>query len=224
MPEFRIKTQLLDIALFIGHFLNIAIIVGIFLVHFFAVVKYSYITETTPNTNPYLLITLDNFREASIFPELAPQLPVFQAQALFYRFQFWVIESNILRILYPIVWFFSIIYLKQSGIFIFSIAIFSIVFFPVELIKFIYLIFVRNTPATSWMVTSPSSTITPSTEFEWILWSTLVFMIYIIISILIFIVITIQSRSANNEESQMGINSEITPKKRRRKKIVFFTN
>jgi len=208
MVDFRVKTQLLDVVRFVGSIVNLAFIVGVFLVAIFATTHYTYITNTNPPSPLYPPYGLPDFRPAIDVPALAPQSVLYQEQALYGFTAYFLIETNWLRILFPILWYFSMQYIKNPTFFFLPAAVFFLAGI-IEIIRFIIFLVLRLTPALYFIVTYPNIAAVESNEFKWLFWSTLVTIGYLAVMIILVIIIIIQSKQAGEEERQEFIENRI---------------
>ena len=217
MSDFRVKTQILDVVRFLGSIMSVAYIVLIFLVILFSTTHYTYITNTSPPSILYPPLGIPDFRPASNVPQLAAQSPIYQEQALYFGFWFILIESNALRIIFPLLWFFSLQYIKKSSFF-FLPGIIFVIGGVVEVIRLFIFLIERLTPSLYFIVTYPNVA-TVSNEFLWLIWSSLLTIIYLVILTIFVIIIMWQSKEALEEERQEFIetqmNSSINVKRER---------
>jgi len=202
MSDFFVKTSLLNFFIWIGHIIAWLGLFGIFLEYIFSLSHYEFVTDCTPSCTTWY--PFGNFRPAGDVPNIGSLDPLKQERALFFRFDYWVLGSDLLRVFYPCLWFFTSSFVREPGIFFFH-AMALIVFAVIEIVKIVIFSVAILSPGDYWFAfyPYPESSIA-SVQFWVIFWYCIGALAYITLQFILILSISLLARKAKKEERQSG--------------------
>ena len=203
MALFFVRTQCITCGEVFGHILSF---IGIFIILFEymgATTIYTFTTDCTPSCLSSPALGTD-FRPAGSVPQFAGLAEGEQKQTLYFRLAYWLLITNVWRIIVTIFRWLYLIYLREQNSSYIFIALLSVFLF-FEILKFIFYIFVFFNPLPWWFTWYPGfQSETLSTQFLIVFGSSIAFIVFLIVLIVLIITISYNVSDALEREIKSG--------------------